>query len=66
MRFIEASPSDPGTANVELKASPEEVSGDPAVPGHPQADHAVRLPGSLGEALKALEASDELRSAAGD
>ena len=80
MRFIEASPSDPGTANVELKcfdssanpylvvgavmavalsyadrqaSLPEEVSGDPAVPGHPQADHAVRLPGSLGEALKA-------------
>ena len=27
---------------------------------------AVRLPGSLGEALKALEASDDLRAAAGD
>jgi glutamine synthetase len=93
MRFIEASPSDPGTANVELKcfdssanpylltgavmavalngvgrqaSLPEEVSGDPAAPGHPQADHAVRLPGSLGEALKALEASDELRNAVGD
>jgi glutamine synthetase len=45
---------------------PAEVSGDPGTPGHPQADQAVRLPGSLGEALKALEASDELRAAAGD
>lgn len=93
VRFIEASPSDPGTANMELKcfdssanpylltgavlavaltgadrqaSLPAEVSGDPAAPGHPQADHAVRLPGSLGEALKALEASDDLRAAAGD
>lgn len=93
VRFIEASSSDPGTANVELKcfdssanpyllagsvmavalngadgqdSLPEEVSGDPAAPGHPQADRAVRLPGSLGEALKALEASDELRAAAGE
>ena len=45
---------------------PEEVHGDPGTPGHPQADLAVRLPGSLGEALKALEASDDLRAAAGD
>jgi glutamine synthetase len=93
VRFIEASPSDPGTANVELKSFdcsanpymltgavlavalaaadrraslPETVSGDPGAPGHPQADRAVRLPASLGEALKALEASDELRAAAGD
>jgi glutamine synthetase len=93
VRFIEASPSDPGTANVELKcfdcsanpymltgavmavalaaadrqaSLPETVSGDPGAPGHPQADQAVRLPTTLGEALKALEASDELRAAAGD
>ncbi len=45
---------------------PDEVHGDPGAPGHPQADVAVRLPGSLGEALKALEASDDLRAAAGD
>ncbi len=45
---------------------PEEVHGDPGTPGHPQADMAVRLPGSLGEALKALEARDDLRAAAGD
>ena len=45
---------------------PDEVHGDPGTPGHPQADLAVRLPGSLGEALKALEASDDLRAAAGD
>jgi glutamine synthetase len=45
---------------------PDEVSGDPATPGHAQADQAIRLPGSLGEALKALEANDELRAAAGD
>jgi glutamine synthetase len=93
VRFIEASPSDPGTANVELKcfdgsanpylltgavlavalagadrqaSLPAEVSGDPGAPGHPQADQAVRLPATLGDALKALEASDELRAAAGD
>jgi glutamine synthetase len=93
VRFIEASPSDPGTANVELKcfdcsanpymltgavmavalaaadrqaSLPETVNGDPGAPGHPQADQAVRLPTTLGEALKALEASDELRAAAGD
>ena len=45
---------------------PDVVHGDPGTPGHPQADLAVRLPGSLGEALKALEASDDLRAAAGD
>ncbi len=45
---------------------PDEVHGDPGTPGHPQADVTVRLPTSLGEALKALEASDELRAAAGD
>jgi glutamine synthetase len=45
---------------------PETVSGDPGAPGHPQADQAVRLPATLGEALKALEASDELRAAAGE
>jgi glutamine synthetase len=45
---------------------PDEVHGDPGTPGHPQADVTVRLPASLGEALKALEASDELRAAAGD
>lgn len=93
IRFIEASPSNPGAANVELKcfdlsanpylltgavlaialsaadrqaSLPEEVSGDPGTAGHPQAGQAIRLPGSLGEALKALEASDELRAAAGD
>jgi glutamine synthetase len=93
VRFIEASPSDPGGANVEIKcfdgsanpylltgavlavalagadrqaSLPAEVSGDPGVPGHPQADQAVRLPATLSDALKALEASDELRAAAGD
>jgi glutamine synthetase len=93
VRFIEATPSDLGTANVELKcfdpsanpylltgavmavalssadrqsSLPAEVSGDPSAPGHPQADQAVRLPDSLDEAVKALEASDELRAAAGD
>jgi glutamine synthetase len=45
---------------------PDEVSGDPGVPGHPLANQAVRLPGSLGEALKALEADEELRAAAGE
>jgi glutamine synthetase len=93
LRFIEASPSDPGTANVEIKCFdgsanpylvtgavlavalaaadrqarlPDEITGDPSAPGHPQADQAVRLPTSLGEAVKALEASDELRAAMGD
>jgi glutamine synthetase len=93
VRFIEASPSDPGTANVEIKCFdgsanpylltgavltvalagadrqarlPAEVSGDPSASGHPQADQAVRLPATLGDALKALEASDDLRAAAGD
>ena len=93
VRFIEAGPADPGTANVELKcfdasanpylltgavmavalagadrqaSLPAEVSGDPSGPGHPQADQAVRLPATLGDALKALEANDELRAAAGD
>jgi glutamine synthetase len=45
---------------------PDEVSGDPAVKGHPQAKEAVRLPTSLDEALKALEADNLLRSAAGE
>jgi glutamine synthetase len=45
---------------------PPGVSGDPAAPGHPQADQLARLPTSLADAVKALEASDELRSALGD
>jgi glutamine synthetase len=45
---------------------PDEVSGDPAAPGHPLAGTAVRLPASLTEALAALAASDVLRAAAGD
>jgi glutamine synthetase len=45
---------------------PDEVYGDPAVAGHPQASQAVRLPTRLGDALAALEASDELRKAAGE
>jgi len=45
---------------------PPEVSGDPAAPGHPQADTAARLPGSLTAALAALMANDVLRAAAGD
>jgi glutamine synthetase len=45
---------------------PDEVTGDPATPGHPLADTAVRLPGSLTKALAALEASDVLRAAAGE
>ena len=45
---------------------PDEVSGDPAVPGHPLAGRAPRLPGSLAEAVSALETSDDLRKAAGD
>ena len=45
---------------------PAEVSGDPAAPGHPQADSAVRLPRSLADTVKALEVSAELREAMGD
>jgi glutamine synthetase len=45
---------------------PAEVTGDPAAPGNPQAANAVRLPGSLADSLKALEASQELNLAAGD
>jgi glutamine synthetase len=45
---------------------PDEVTGDPAAPGHPLADSAVRLPGSLAEAVAALESSEVLRAAAGD
>ncbi len=45
---------------------PPEVSGDPAAPGHPQAESAVRLPASLTDALRALEDSEELRTALGD
>jgi glutamine synthetase len=45
---------------------PAEVSGDPAAPGHPQADSIVRLPGSLTDAVKALEASEDLREALGE
>lgn len=93
VRFISASPSDPGAANVELKCFdlsanpylltgavlavalasadrdarlPAEVSGDPAAPGHPLAGRAVRLPTSLAAAVAALEASRDLRAAAGD
>ncbi|HTP14712.1 MAG TPA: glutamine synthetase family protein [Streptosporangiaceae bacterium] len=93
VRFIQASPGAPATANVELKcfdpsanpylltgavmavalssadrqaSLPAEVSGDPGAPGHPQADQAIRLPRSLGEAVQALEADDGLREAAGD
>jgi glutamine synthetase len=44
---------------------PPEVSGDPAAPGHPQADSAVRLPASLTDAVKALEDDNDLRSALG-
>ena len=45
---------------------PEEVTGDPGAPGHPLAGRAVRLPASLAGAVAALEASDDLRKAAGD
>lgn len=45
---------------------PDEVKGDPAVPGHPLAGRAVRLPSSLAESVAALEASDDLRMAAGE
>jgi len=51
---------------LDRKASlPPGVSGDPAVPGHAQAGQLARLPTSLADAVKALEASDELRSALG-
>jgi len=93
VRFIAASPPEPGTANVELKCFdlsanpylltgavlavaiasadrharlPDEVTGDPAAPGHPMAGRVPRLPGSLAETVSALEASDDLRKAAGD
>ncbi|HKD89171.1 MAG TPA: hypothetical protein VKB62_11620, partial [Streptosporangiaceae bacterium] len=93
VRFIAASPLDPGIANVELKCFdlsanphlltgavlavaiasadrharlPDEVTGDPAVPGHPLAGRVPRLPVTLAEAVHALEASDDLRKAAGD
>jgi glutamine synthetase len=93
LRLIEASPADPGKANVEIKCFdlsanpylltgaimavarhgagrpaqlPAEVSGDPAAPGHPQADSAVRLPGTLADTVKALEGSEDLREALGD
>jgi glutamine synthetase len=45
---------------------PDEVSGDPAAAGHPLAGRVPRLPGSLAETVSALEASDDLRKAAGD
>ncbi len=45
---------------------PPEVSGDPAAPGHPQSDSAVRLPASLADAVEALEESEELRQALGE
>jgi glutamine synthetase len=93
VRFVAASPDNPGAANVELKCFdlsanpyllvgavmavalygagrqdclPDEVIGDPAAPGHPQASSAVRLPGSLTEALSALADSEVLRAAAGE
>ena len=44
---------------------PPEVSGDPAAPGHPQTGSAVRLPATLADTLKALEANDDLRGALG-
>jgi glutamine synthetase len=47
-------------------ALPDEVTGDPAAPGNPHSEEAPRLPGSLSESLKALEANDDLREAAGD
>ncbi|MBO0824057.1 MAG: glutamine synthetase [Actinobacteria bacterium] len=45
---------------------PPEVSGDPAAPGHPLAGSAVRLPGSLADTVKALEANSDLRAALGE
>jgi glutamine synthetase len=92
VRFVAASPAEPGAANVEVKcfdlsanpyllvgavmavaldganrldSLPDEVTGDPGAPGHPLADTAIRLPGSLPDALAALEASEVLRAAAG-
>ena len=92
LRFIEAGPADPDSANLELKCFdgsanpyllagavlavalagadqkatlPPEVSGDPGAPGHPQAGQLPRLPGSLAEAVQALEASADLRAALG-
>ena len=92
LRFIEAGPADPDSANLELKCFdgsanpyllagavlavalagadqkatlPPEVSGDPAAPGHPQAGQLPRLPGSLAEAVAALEASADLGAALG-
>jgi glutamine synthetase len=54
-------------AGADLGAKlPDEVIGDPAAPGNPQADEAPRLPASLSESLQALEASEDLRAAAGD
>jgi glutamine synthetase len=47
-------------------ALPPEVSGDPAAPGHPQGDSAVRLPASLTDTVKALEESECLRTALGE
>jgi glutamine synthetase len=44
---------------------PPEVSGDPAAPGHPLADSAVRLPASLADTVKALEADEHLRGVLG-
>lgn len=48
-----------------LATLPPGVSGNPAAPGHPQAGSAVRLPASLGDAVRALEHSDDLRNALG-
>jgi glutamine synthetase len=45
---------------------PAEVTGDPAAAGRPQAERPARLPGSLDEAVKALDSSAELRAAMGD
>jgi glutamine synthetase len=49
-----------------LASLPADVSGDPAAPGHPQAESAVRLPSSLSDTVRALEKSDDLRSALGE
>jgi glutamine synthetase len=45
---------------------PPEVSGDPAAPGHPQSDSAVRLPRSLTDTVQALEAAEDLRATMGE
>ena len=45
---------------------PEEVTGDPGAAGHPQAGEAARLPTSLAESVKALEANAVLRAAVGE